>query len=114
MIYINLFYESTKIDTIYTRHFQNYIYAKVVEVSTCELIDPKLVRDTVFFFLDNIDTLDSRVRRFFTEARKSKPDQVEEEYKNIHHSYKLAFDNAEEKVSMASQIYDLVFPPYSI
>jgi len=50
MIYINLFYESTKIDTIYTRHFQNYIYAKVVEVSTCELIDPKLVRDTVFFF----------------------------------------------------------------
>lgn len=57
---------------------------------------------------NNIDGLDSRVRRFFVEARKSKPEQVEEEYKNIHHSYKLALDNAEEKVSMASQIYDLV------
>ncbi|XP_066925759.1 inhibitor of growth protein 3-like [Clytia hemisphaerica] len=57
---------------------------------------------------NNIDTLDSRVRRFFTEARKSKPDQVEEDYKNIHQSYKQALDNADEKVSMASQIYDLV------
>ena len=62
----------------------------------------------MFIYLDNIDTLDSRVRRFFTEARKSKPEQVDEDYKNIHQSYKLALDNAEEKVSMASQIYDLV------
>lgn len=75
-----------------TEYYKNQIYNKVF----------------FFYYLDNIDTLDSRVRRFFTEARKSKPEQVDEDYKNIHQSYKLALDNAEEKVSMASQIYDLV------
>lgn len=58
--------------------------------------------------LDTIDTLDTRVRRFFTDARKTKPDTLDEEYTNIHSAYKLALDDADEKVSMASQIYDLV------
>ncbi|XP_057297235.1 inhibitor of growth protein 3-like [Hydractinia symbiolongicarpus] len=57
---------------------------------------------------NTIDTLDTRVRRFFSDAKKSKPEGLEEEYKTIHTSYKQALDDADEKVSMASQIYDLV------
>jgi len=59
---------------------------------------------------NTIDTLDTRVRRFFADAaRKSnKPETTEEEYKSIHKCYDQALDNAEEKVSMANQIYDLV------
>ena len=57
---------------------------------------------------NNIDTLDTRVRRFFTDARKNKPENLDEDYKSIHSSYKLALEDADEKVSMASEIYDLV------
>ena len=60
-------------------------------------------------FLDNVDTLDLRVRKFFIDARKGKSEEnTKEEYKDIHQSYKLALDDAEEKVTMASHIYDLV------
>lgn len=65
------------------------------------------------FTLDTIDSLDTRVRRFFNEGRRSKPEVIEEEYKSIHSSYKAALDDADEKVSMASQIYDLVRLPMS-
>jgi len=57
---------------------------------------------------NTIDTLDTRVRRFFSDARKSKTDTLDDEYASIHSAYKLALDDADEKVSMASQIYDLV------
>ncbi|XP_047122695.1 inhibitor of growth protein 3 isoform X1 [Hydra vulgaris] len=57
---------------------------------------------------NTIDTMDTRVRKFFTDARKSKPEEIEKEYENIHNCYKQALDDADEKVSMASQIYDLV------
>lgn len=57
---------------------------------------------------NTIDTLDTRVRRFFSDSRKNKPDVIDEEYKNIHTTYKSTLDDADEKVTMASQIYDLV------
>ena len=57
---------------------------------------------------DTMDTMDTRVRKFFTDARKGKSEEIEKEYETIHYCYKQALDDADEKVSMASQIYDLV------
>lgn len=55
-----------------------------------------------------IDDLDIRQKQFFMNCRKAKPDWREQQFKNINEEYKKALEDAEEKVNIATQIYDLV------
>uniref|UniRef100_A0A8C5PE08 Inhibitor of growth protein n=1 Tax=Leptobrachium leishanense TaxID=445787 RepID=A0A8C5PE08_9ANUR len=60
-------------------------------------------------YLENaMDQLEQRVREFFGNAKKNKPEWREEQMVSIKKDYFKALEDADEKVQLANQIYDLV------
>ncbi|KAH9363352.1 hypothetical protein HPB48_006458 [Haemaphysalis longicornis] len=55
-----------------------------------------------------MDSLDERVKQFFANARKMKPEQRDMDFDKIRKDYYKALEDADEKVQIANQIYDLV------
>ncbi|KAJ7426181.1 Inhibitor of growth protein 3 [Willisornis vidua] len=60
-------------------------------------------------YLENaMDQLEQRVNEFFMNAKKNKPEWREEQMSSIKKDYYKALEDADEKVQLANQIYDLV------
>ncbi|XP_057879069.1 inhibitor of growth protein 3 isoform X2 [Melospiza melodia melodia] len=57
---------------------------------------------------DAMDQLEQRVNEFFMNAKKNKPEWREEQMTSIKKDYYKALEDADEKVQLANQIYDLV------
>lgn len=55
-----------------------------------------------------MDSLDEEVKTFFANAKRMKPEVRSEEYNKIKSEYGKTLEDAEEKVTLANQIYDLV------
>ncbi|XP_064487146.1 inhibitor of growth protein 3-like isoform X2 [Ornithodoros turicata] len=55
-----------------------------------------------------MDSLDERVKQFFANVKKMKPEQREQDFDKIRQDYYKALEDADEKVQIANQIYDLV------
>ncbi|MBN3285314.1 ING3 protein, partial [Polyodon spathula] len=55
-----------------------------------------------------MDQLEHRVNEFFINAKKNKPEWKEEQMETIKKDYYKALEDADEKVQLANQIYDLV------
>ncbi|XP_005998690.2 inhibitor of growth protein 3 isoform X1 [Latimeria chalumnae] len=55
-----------------------------------------------------MDQLEQRVNEFFLNAKKNKPEWREEQMEAIKKDYYKALEDADEKVQLANQIYDLV------
>ncbi|XP_054710334.1 inhibitor of growth protein 3-like [Uloborus diversus] len=55
-----------------------------------------------------MDNLDDRVKQFFPNAKKLKPAERDVEYEKIRQDYYKALEDADEKVHIANQVYDLV------
>ncbi|XP_028928970.1 inhibitor of growth protein 3 isoform X3 [Ornithorhynchus anatinus] len=55
-----------------------------------------------------MDQLEQRVSEFFMNAKKNKPEWREEQMTSIKKDYYKALEDADEKVQLANQIYDLV------
>ncbi|EDL13850.1 inhibitor of growth family, member 3, isoform CRA_a [Mus musculus] len=55
-----------------------------------------------------MDQLEQRVSEFFMNAKKNKPEWREEQMASIKKDYYKALEDADEKVQLANQIYDLV------
>ncbi|RXN15492.1 inhibitor of growth 3 [Labeo rohita] len=64
--------------------------------------------DDAAFKEDAMDQLEQRVNEFFTNAKKNKPEWREEQMEIIKKDYYKALEDADEKVQLANQIYDLV------
>ncbi|RWS31133.1 Inhibitor of growth protein 3-like protein [Leptotrombidium deliense] len=62
----------------------------------------------LFLFSDAMDSLDEQVKVFFANVKRMKPEQKEAEYQRIKHEYVKTLEDAEEKVHIANQIYELV------
>ncbi|XP_054862329.1 inhibitor of growth protein 3, partial [Amphiprion ocellaris] len=58
--------------------------------------------------LDATDQLEQKVMEFFVNAKKNKPEWREEQMEVIKKDYYKALEDADEKVQLANQIYDLV------
>lgn len=57
---------------------------------------------------NSMDSLEKRVKTFFSNAKKMKPSEKEAEYETIRKDYYKTLEDADEKVHLASQMYDLV------
>ncbi|RWS14695.1 Inhibitor of growth protein 3-like protein [Dinothrombium tinctorium] len=55
-----------------------------------------------------MDNLDEQVKQFFANAKRMRADQKEAEYNRIKQEYMKTLEDAEEKVHIANQIYELV------
>uniref|UniRef100_A0A8C9WRF3 Inhibitor of growth family, member 3 n=1 Tax=Scleropages formosus TaxID=113540 RepID=A0A8C9WRF3_SCLFO len=56
-----------------------------------------------------MDQLEQRVNEFFINAKKNKPEWREEQMEVIKKDYYKALEDADEKVQLANQIYDLQY-----
>lgn len=57
---------------------------------------------------DSMDSLEKKVKTFFANAKKMKPCEKEVEYETIRKEYYKTLEDADEKVHLANQMYDLV------
>ncbi|XP_035726819.1 inhibitor of growth protein 3-like isoform X2 [Vespa mandarinia] len=55
-----------------------------------------------------MDSLEKKVKTFFSNAKKMKPNEKEAEYEAIRREYYKTLEDADEKVHLANQMYDLV------
>lgn len=55
-----------------------------------------------------MDSLEKKVKMFFSNAKKMKPSEKEAEYEAIRREYYKTLEDADEKVQLANQMYDLV------
>ena len=55
-----------------------------------------------------MDSIEKKVKIFFTNAKKMKPGEKDTEYEAIRKEYYKALEDADEKVHLANQMYDLV------
>lgn len=55
-----------------------------------------------------MDNLEKRVKIFFMNAKKMKPHEKEQEHESIMKEYKKTCEDADEKVNLANQMYELV------
>lgn len=58
--------------------------------------------------LDSMDSLEKKVKTFFSNAKKMKLSEKEAEYEAIRREYYKTLEDADEKVHLANQMYDLV------
>ncbi|KAF3424406.1 hypothetical protein E2986_07894 [Frieseomelitta varia] len=58
--------------------------------------------------IDSMDSLEKKVKIFFANAKKMKPSEKEAEYEAIRREYYKTLEDADEKVHLANQMYDLV------
>lgn len=84
-------------------------YVELIEQLPVELRDRFTdMREMDLQVQNRIDDLDIRVKQFFMNCRKAKPEWKEQQYKQIRDEYQKAVEDAEEKVNIATQTYDLV------
>lgn len=84
-------------------------YVELIEQLPVELRDRFTdMREMDLQVQNRIDDLDIRVKQFFMNCRKAKPEWKEQQYKQIRDEYLKAVEDADEKVSIATQTYDLV------
>ncbi|XP_048516063.1 inhibitor of growth protein 3 isoform X2 [Athalia rosae] len=57
---------------------------------------------------NSMDSLEKKVKTFFSNAKKMKPSEKEVEYETIRKDYYKTLEDADEKVHLANQMYDLV------
>ncbi|KAK1136666.1 hypothetical protein K0M31_020455 [Melipona bicolor] len=57
---------------------------------------------------NSMDSLEKKVKIFFANAKKMKPSEKEAEYEAIRREYYKTLEDADEKVHLANQMYDLV------
>ncbi|XP_046750099.1 inhibitor of growth protein 3 [Diprion similis] len=57
---------------------------------------------------NSMDSLEKKVKTFFSNAKKMKPSDKEAEYETIRKDYYKTLEDADEKVHLANQMYDLV------
>ncbi|KAL0274751.1 UNVERIFIED_CONTAM: hypothetical protein PYX00_002801 [Menopon gallinae] len=57
---------------------------------------------------NSIDSLEKRVKTFFSNAKKMKPEEKEKEYQEIRKAYYKTLEDADEKVHLGSAMHDLV------
>ncbi|XP_076759197.1 inhibitor of growth family, member 3 [Xylocopa sonorina] len=57
---------------------------------------------------NSMDCLEKKVKMFFANAKKMKPSEKEAEYEAIRREYYKTLEDADEKVHLANQMYDLV------
>ncbi|KYN06712.1 Inhibitor of growth protein 3 [Cyphomyrmex costatus] len=57
---------------------------------------------------NSMDSLEKKVKTFFSNAKKMKPSEKEAEYEAIRKEYYKTLEDADEKVHLANQMYDLV------
>ncbi|XP_053977542.1 inhibitor of growth protein 3 isoform X3 [Hylaeus anthracinus] len=57
---------------------------------------------------NSMDSLEKKVKTFFSNAKKMKPSEKEAEYEAIRREYYKTLEDADEKVHLANQMYDLV------
>lgn len=64
----------------------------------------------IFFLTDNIDTIEKRIRVLFGKCARNEltTAQADEEYKELHSEYGKILVDADEKIQLANQMYDLV------
>lgn len=55
-----------------------------------------------------MDSLEKKVKTFFGNVKKLKPNEKETEYETIRKEYYKTLEDADEKVHLANQMYDLV------
>lgn len=58
---------------------------------------------------NSMDSLEKRVKVFFANAKKMKPQEKEAEYEAIRKDYYKTLEDGDEKVQLANQIHDLVY-----
>lgn len=75
-------------------------------LSVCSLIKGALYY--LSSFSDSMDSLEKKVKTFFSNAKKMKPNEKEAEYEAIRREYYKTLEDADEKVHLANQMYDLV------
>lgn len=84
-------------------------YVELIEQLPVELRDRFTdMREMDLQVQNRIDDLDIRVKQFFMNCRKAKPEWKEQQYKQIRDEYQKAIEDADEKVHIATQTYDLV------
>ncbi|XP_014284234.1 inhibitor of growth protein 3 isoform X1 [Halyomorpha halys] len=57
---------------------------------------------------NSMDSLEKRVKFFFSNAKRMKPAEKEAEYETIRKDYYKTLEDADEKVQLSNQVYDLV------
>ncbi|KAJ8686937.1 hypothetical protein QAD02_022731 [Eretmocerus hayati] len=57
---------------------------------------------------NSVDSIEKKVKIFFSNAKKMKPNEKEAEYESIRKEYYKTLEDADEKVHLANQMYDLV------
>uniref|UniRef100_A0A7R9DT75 Inhibitor of growth protein N-terminal histone-binding domain-containing protein n=2 Tax=Timema TaxID=61471 RepID=A0A7R9DT75_TIMPO len=55
-----------------------------------------------------MDSVEKRVKTFFSNAKKMKPNDKDNEYEDIRKVYYKTLEDADEKVHLANQMHDLV------
>lgn len=84
-------------------------YVELIEQLPVELRDRFTeIREMDLQVQNRIDDLDIRVKQFFMNCRKAKPEWKDQQYKQIRDEYQKALEDADEKVNIATQTYDLV------
>lgn len=84
-------------------------YLEMIEHLPQELRDRFTeIREMDLQVQNSIDTLEERTRQLFANARKMKPEQRDIEFEKIRQDYYKSLEDADEKVHMANQVYDLV------
>nr|CAD7460326.1 unnamed protein product [Timema tahoe] len=58
--------------------------------------------------IDSMDSVEKRVKTFFSNAKKMKPNEKDNEYEDIRKVYYKTLEDADEKVHLANQMHDLV------
>ncbi|XP_055710786.1 inhibitor of growth protein 3-like isoform X1 [Phlebotomus papatasi] len=86
-------------------------YLEMIEHLPQELRDRFTeMREMDLYVQNNMDSLDKRVRVFFSQCRRNEvqSSQAEAEFQSLRKDYYKVLEDADEKVQLASQMYDLV------
>lgn len=80
-----------------------YIFSSFFEIK-------KYYISNLFYFTDNMDTLDKRVRTLFGGCRRGEinTEQANIEFSDIRKGYNRTIEEADEKVLVGTQMYELV------
>nr|CAD7599695.1 unnamed protein product [Timema genevievae] len=76
----------------------------------CRVVSVRLIspRVTLYSPTDSMDSVEKRVKMFFSNAKKMKPNEKDNEYEDIRKVYYKTLEDADEKVHLANQMHDLV------
>ncbi|KAI1277987.1 Inhibitor of growth protein 3 [Halotydeus destructor] len=84
-------------------------YLEIIEHLPQELRDRFTeIREMDLQVHNTMDNLEEDVKQFFLNAKRMKPEQRDAEFQKIKQEYMKTLEDADEKVNLANQIYDLV------